>query len=84
MTAAETALADQRTALCIALAVCCAPAWADENGEPVMDMEFLEYLGSWDETDEDWQVLDGVIMVEREDAPAEETEEEASETENES
>jgi len=30
-------------------------AWADE--EEVPDLEFLEYLGSWDESDEDWVLL---------------------------
>lgn len=83
MTLAETALADQRAVFCVALAVCCTPAWADDEEEPVTDMEFLEYLGSWDESDEEWQLLDGVIMVERQDAPAEEAEEGAPENEDE-
>ena len=84
MRPAETALADQRTAGLVALAVCCTPAWAEEAEEPITDMEFLEYLGSWDETDEEWQLLDDVIMVERQDAPVKETEDGAAETEDES
>jgi len=27
------------------------------NEEEVPDLEFLEYLGSWDESDEDWVLL---------------------------
>ena len=30
----------------------CGPAVADEVD--VMDMEFFEYLGMWEETDEEW------------------------------
>ena len=28
-----------------------------EEMDDTPDMEFLEYLGMWDETDEDWQLL---------------------------
>ncbi len=61
----------------------CAPALADDEEEAVTDMEFLEYLGSWEGSDEEWQVLDEVVMVERKEAPSEETDEGAPETENE-
>ena len=84
MTAAETALADQRTAVLVALAACCVPALADDDEETVTDMEFLEYLGSWEESDEEWELLDGVIMAQREDAPVEEAEEDPPEKEDES
>lgn len=30
------------------------------------DMEFLEYLGMWEETDEDWQVLDEEAVAKNE------------------
>ena len=82
MTSMETVLVNERTAFFVALAVCCTPAWGDDE-EPVTDMEFLEYLGSWDGTDEEWQLLDGVIMAEQEDAAAETTEGGAPETEDE-
>ena len=59
------------------------PAWADDEEEPVTDMEFLEYLGSWEESDEEWQLLDDLVMVNREDAPVDRTEEGATETEDE-
>ncbi len=75
-------MAEQRAALVIAVFACCAPALADED-EEVTDMEFLEYLGSWEESDEEWQLLDDVVMVNREDAPVEENDEGAPETENE-
>ena len=32
------------------------------DAEPEPDPEFIEYLGMWDETDEDWQLL-GEIQV---------------------
>lgn len=32
--------------------------------EPVPDMAFLEYLGLWEETDADWQLLDGDAVAE--------------------
>ena len=34
---------------------CAGVALADE--EEIPDLEFLEYLGSWDESDEDWVLL---------------------------
>lgn len=37
------------------------PAFAAES-DP--DPEFIEYLGMWDETDEDWQLLDEVKAAE--------------------
>ncbi|MEM6513028.1 MAG: hypothetical protein AAF660_08455 [Pseudomonadota bacterium] len=30
----------------------------DEDAEVETDMAFLEYLGSWDESDEDWLLFD--------------------------
>ena len=45
----------------LALLVCglClgAVAVAQEQAEPAPDVEFLEYLGMWDLTDEDWLLL---------------------------
>jgi hypothetical protein len=35
---------------------------AEEERPP--DAEFLEYLGMWDETDEDWVLLDEITLVE--------------------
>ncbi len=61
----------------------CAPALANDDEEAVTDMEFLEYLGSWEESDEEWQLLDETVTVDRKDAPPEETDEGAPETENE-
>ncbi|MEM6938335.1 MAG: hypothetical protein AAF552_17895 [Pseudomonadota bacterium] len=31
---------------------------AEEDAEVETDMAFLEYLGSWDESDEDWLLFD--------------------------
>ena len=46
-------------------------AWAEDEAEVVdaaLDMEFLEYLGSWETSDEEWMLFAG-----DEDAPAERT-----------
>ena len=44
-----------RIALLCGLFGCPGVALADD--EEIPDLEFLEYLGSWDESDEDWVVL---------------------------
>ncbi|MGB5333642.1 MAG: hypothetical protein WBM80_15200 [Woeseiaceae bacterium] len=55
---------------------------AEEEGEP--DMEFLEYLGMWEESDEDWLILDEAMTAGKEERsdPVPEGEE-SMETENE-
>jgi len=56
---------------------------AEEELPP--DAEFLEYLGMWEETDEDWLLLDEITLVENMERsdPVPEGEE-STETENES
>lgn len=34
--------------------------------EPAPDAEFLEYLGMWEETDEEWMLHDGILTAENE------------------
>jgi len=34
--------------------------------EEAPEMDFLEYLGMWDESDEDWQLLDPDTIAENE------------------
>ncbi len=65
-------------ALCTTAAVV-----AEEEGVP--DMEFLEYLGLWEESDEDWLLLneDRVADIEERSDPVPEGEE-STETEDES
>ena len=47
-----------RTLLCgIALCVSATAVVATEDDETA-DMEFLEYLGMWEESDEEWLLLD--------------------------
>jgi len=43
---------------------CCAIAMASEEALP--DVEFLEYLGSWEESDEDWLVAESIGAVRQE------------------
>ena len=45
-------------ALCGSGTVCAA--------EDVPDIEFLEYLGMWEESDEDWLLLEGAMAAENE------------------
>jgi hypothetical protein len=63
----------------------CASTNAAAEDEEVPDMEFLEYLGLWEETDEDWQLLDGDAVAENDERsdPVPEGEE-STETEDES
>ncbi|MDH3619344.1 MAG: hypothetical protein OER91_00525 [Gammaproteobacteria bacterium] len=62
-------------------------AWAEEEQSP--DADFLEYLGMWEESDEDWMVLDDIlasgneIVIDERSDPAPEGEE-STETEDES
>jgi hypothetical protein len=59
-----------KTALIWSLLACGAVA-ADE--EPAPDLEFLEYLGSWEESDEDWVLLAAEVVAQ---TAAEETDKE--------
>ena len=63
----------------------CLGAAAMAEDEPLPDAEFLEYLGMWEETDEDWLLLDEIALVENMERsdPVPEGEE-STETENES
>jgi len=58
--------ADMTTrALLCALALCSGgTAVAAEDEVP--DADFLEYLGMWDESDEDWMIIDGVTTADTE------------------
>jgi hypothetical protein len=74
----------ERYAVLLACGLClCAAAIAEEELPP--DAEFLEYLGMWEETDEDWLLLDEIALVENMERsdPVPEGEE-STETENES
>ena len=71
----------------LALLVCglCfgAAAGAEEQPEADPEAEFLEYLGMWDLTDEDWQLLeDEMAAAEERSEPAPEGED-STETEDE-
>lgn len=39
--------------------LCAGTAALAEEQEQAPDAEFIEYLGLWEETDEDWLLLDG-------------------------
>ena len=46
------------------LLICAGLAVAEE--EDVPDMEFLEYLGMWEESDEEWQIFEETMTAENE------------------
>ena len=63
--------------------LCLVTAEAAEE-EPAPEAEFIEYLGMWDLTDEDWQLLEEVEMAAAEERSEPAPEGEAStETEDE-
>jgi hypothetical protein len=47
--------------------LCLATATQAGEEEPAPDAEFLEYLGMWEETDEDWMLLDNTQIAETQD-----------------
>lgn len=53
----------ERLALVICV-LCVAPTAVAGDDEAPPEAEFLEYLGMWEETDEDWLVLDEVQVAE--------------------
>lgn len=62
----------------LALLVCglCIGAAAGAEEQPDPDVEFLEYLGMWEQTDEDWLLHDDeeTVVVEERSEPAPEGE----------
>ncbi len=68
-------------ALCASVGVA-AEANADEEAAP--DMEFLEYLGMWEGTDEDWLLLDEEAVADNERSDPVPEGEESTETDDES
>lgn len=73
----------RHTALAGALVLSCGLLLAEELEQP--DSEFLEYLGLWEESDEDWLIFDEAVVAETDERsdPAPKGEESA-ETEDES
>ncbi len=56
-----------RGAMILAGAVLCfAPAAAEEESDDVPDVDFLEYLGMWEESDEDWLLFEEETVAENE------------------
>jgi len=44
----------------------CGDGLVSAGAEEVPDMEFLEYLGMWEESDEDWLFFDGTTTADNE------------------
>ncbi len=73
--------AERATALLVG-ALCLGTAALADEEEPAPDAEFLEYLGIWEETDEDWLILDEAqaAEIDRRSDPVPEGEESAETT----
>ena len=57
-------------ALLVVCGLCLGTAWATDevpDAEPMSDAEFIEYLGLWEESDDEWLILD--VEQESEEAP---------------
>ncbi len=69
-------LADRGIGMVVCGLLLCGGVAAAEE-EDVPDMEFLEYLGMWEESDEDWQILAETMTADNEERsdPADESEE---------
>ena len=74
---ADTSFALLACGLCLTAA-----AVAEEEPPPEADAEFIEYLGMWEETDEDWMFLEEIQVADSEERsdPAPEGEESAEKT----
>ena len=54
----------ERAIVWLLCGMCLATAAQAAEDETAPDAEFLEYLGMWDESDEDWVLLDDAQMAE--------------------
>ena len=58
--------AERTTGAILCGLLACSSAWVHAEEEEMPDMEFLEYLGMWEESDEDWLILDGEMTADNE------------------
>lgn len=54
----------RRLVLAVALLPGFGPGLAQETNEDAPDTEFLEYLGYWEESDEEWLIFDELVTAE--------------------
>ena len=57
-------LADRSLGAMVCGLLLCGAGYAAEDDVPELD--FLEYLGMWEESDEDWLLMDGTLAAEAE------------------
>jgi hypothetical protein len=69
----------------LGLLVCglCLGAGSLAAEEPSPDAELLEYLGMWEQTDEEWVLQDGILKAEEDDERSDPAKEEEESPENE-
>lgn len=72
----RTVMSVRRTAAVGALLLGCSLVLAAD--EEIPEPEFLEYLGMWEESDEDWIIFDEPVTADREESSDSETEDEES------
>ena len=70
----------ERTAAIACLLLVASPVLAEDEDTP--DPEFLEYLGFWEESDEDWLLFEEPLTAEIEDTRSEPVPEGEESTEN--
>lgn len=58
----QMAMSVRRLVSVVALGLCSAAALAEEE---LPDIEFLEYLGMWEESDEDWLMFNEFASAEK-------------------
>ena len=57
-------LADRTLGAIVCALMLCTPGATLAAEEELPDMELLEYLGMWEESDEDWVILDTAMAAE--------------------
>jgi hypothetical protein len=62
----ETDRADTLLKVAVILAVLAGNGLVLADEEPAPDLEFLEYLGSWEDSDEDWVLLAAEVVEQKE------------------
>lgn len=50
-----------RGSVCLLMLGTCAAPCAAEETKTDPDLAFIEYLGMWEESDEDWQMMEGKV-----------------------
>jgi len=58
--------ADQTLQAMVCGVLLCGSGFAADTEDEAPDLEFLEYLGMWEESDEDWLILEETMTADNE------------------